>query len=42
VTVHRGPNGVLDAARRDYVYDFEQHAVTPSFLLYELCNEQVE
>jgi magnesium/cobalt transport protein CorA len=42
VTVHRGPNGVLDAVRRDYVHDFEQHAATPSFLLYELCNEQVE
>jgi magnesium transporter len=41
-TVHRGPNRVLDAVRRDYVRDFEQHAATPSFLLYELCNEQVE
>lgn len=42
VTVHRGPNGVLDAVRRDYVHDFEKHAATPSFLLYEICNEQVE
>ncbi len=42
VTVHRGPNGVLDAVRRDYVHDFERHAVTPSFLIYEICNEQVE
>ena len=42
VTVHRGPNGVLDAVRRDYIHDFEEHATTPSFLLYELCNEQVE
>jgi magnesium transporter len=42
VTVHRGRNGVLDAVRRGYVHDFEQHAATPSFLLYELCNEQVE
>jgi magnesium transporter len=42
VTVHRGANGLLDAVRRDYVHDFEQHATTPSFLLYELCNEQVE
>jgi magnesium transporter len=41
-TVHRGPNGVLEAVRRDYVHDFEQHAATPSFLLYEICNEQVE
>jgi len=42
VTVHQRPNGVLDAVRRDYVYDFEQHAATPSFLLYEICNEQME
>jgi magnesium/cobalt transport protein CorA len=42
VTVHRGPNGVLDAVRRDYVHDFEQHAASPSFLLYELCDEQIE
>ena len=42
VTVHRGASGVLDAVRRGYVHDFEQHATTPSFLLYELCNEQVE
>ena len=34
VTVHRGPNGVLDAVRRDYAHDFDQHAATPSFLLY--------
>jgi magnesium transporter len=42
VTAHRGPNGVLDAVRRDYMHDFDQHAATPSFLLYELCNKQVE
>jgi magnesium/cobalt transport protein CorA len=42
VTVHRGPNGVLDAVQRHYGHDFEQHAATPSFLLYEICNEQVE
>ena len=42
VTVHRGPNGVLDAVSRDYAHDFDQHAATPSFLLYELCNKQVE
>jgi hypothetical protein len=40
--VHRGASGVLDAVRRDDVHDFEQHAATPSFLRYELCNEQVE
>jgi magnesium/cobalt transport protein CorA len=42
VTMHRGANGVLNAVRRDYVHDFEKHAATPSFLLYEICNEQVE
>ena len=42
VTVHWGPNEVLEAVHRHYGHDFEQHAATPSFLLYELCNEQVE
>lgn len=42
LTVHRGPNAVLDAVRREYVHDFEHHAATPSFLVYEICNEQVE
>jgi magnesium transporter len=42
LTLHRGPHAVLSAVRRNYVYDFEQHAATPSFLLYEICNEQVE
>lgn len=42
LTIHRGPNAVLAAVRRDYVHDFEQHATTPSFLIYEICNEQVE
>ncbi|MFM7292624.1 MAG: CorA family divalent cation transporter, partial [Planctomycetia bacterium] len=42
ITIHRGPNAVLAAVRRDYIHDFEQHASTPSFLLYEIFNEQVE
>ena len=42
LTIHRGPNAVLSAVRRDYVHDFEQHATTPSFLIYEICNQQVE
>lgn len=42
LTIRRGPNAVLTAVRRDYIRDFEQHASTPSFLLYEIFNEQVE
>jgi magnesium/cobalt transport protein CorA len=42
LTIRRGPNAVLAAVRRDYIHDFEQHASTPSFLLYEIFNEQVE
>jgi len=42
LTVHRGPNAVLEAVRREHVHDFEHHAATPSFLVYEICNEQVE
>ncbi|MFM8802665.1 MAG: CorA family divalent cation transporter, partial [Planctomycetia bacterium] len=42
ITIRRGPNAVLTAVCRDYLHDFEQHASTPSFLLYEIFNEQVE
>ncbi|MFM7291984.1 MAG: magnesium transporter CorA family protein [Planctomycetia bacterium] len=42
LTIRRGRNAVLAAVRRDYIHDFEQHASTPSFLLYEIFNEQVE
>lgn len=42
LTVHRGPCGVLDAVRRDYLQDFLQHASTPSFLIYEFWSRQVE
>lgn len=42
ITVHRGPNALLAGVRRGYLHDFEHHASTPSFLLYEICNKQVE
>lgn len=42
ITVHRGVNAVLAGVRRGYVHDFVNHASTPSFLLYEICNKQVE
>lgn len=42
LTVHRGPCGVLDAVRRDYLQDFLQHASTPSFFIYEFWSRQVE
>lgn len=42
ITLHNGQNAVLNEVRRDYVHDFETHAATPSFLLYEIFNEQVE
>ena len=42
LTIHRGPHEVISAVRRDYVSDFQQHATTPSFLIYEICNQQVE
>lgn len=42
ITIHRGLNAVLAGVRRGYLHDFEHHASTPSFLLYEICNKQVE
>ncbi len=42
VTVHRGPHPVLDAVGRSFLHDFRNHARTPSFLVYEICEEQVE
>jgi len=42
LTVHRGPHPVLDAVGRTYIHDFHHHARTPSFLVYEMCEEQVE
>jgi magnesium transporter len=42
MTVRQGANAVLATVRRDYVHDFRSHAQTPSFLLYEMCKEQVE
>ena len=42
VTFHRGPAALLQEVRRDYLCDFQQHAATPSFLIYEFWNEQVD
>lgn len=42
VTFHRGPSSVLQEVRRDYLCDFQRHAATPSFLVYEFWNEQVD
>lgn len=42
LTLHNGPCEVLAAVRRDYLHDFHRHAATPSFLVYEIWNEQVE
>lgn len=42
VTFHRGPADVLQEVRRDYLRDFQQHAATPSFLIYEFWSEQVD
>ena len=36
LTVHRGPNAVIQGVRSVYVRDFETHAATPSFLVYEI------
>jgi|TARA_B100001093_G_C26838881_1_gene1019621 magnesium transporter len=41
-TFSSGSCGVLHAVRRDYIRDFEQHAATPSFLLYEFWDKQIE
>lgn len=42
VTVHHGRCGVLEAVRCNYVADFEQHAATPSFLVYEFWDKQID
>ncbi|RLS35985.1 MAG: hypothetical protein DWH79_00625 [Planctomycetota bacterium] len=36
VTASRGACEMLAAVRREYAHDFQQHAVTPSFLIYEI------
>lgn len=41
-TFSEGSSSVLHAVRRDYIRDFEQHAATPSFLLYEFWDKQIE
>jgi len=42
VTIRTGVSTILTAVRRDYSHDFEQHASTPSFLIYEIWSRQVE
>ena len=42
VTFHQGHCGVLDAVRGDYISDFERHAATPSFLVYEFWDKQID
>lgn len=41
-TFHHGHSGVLNAVRRDYISDFERHAATPSFLIYEFWDKQID
>jgi magnesium transporter len=42
LTFHQGRCGVLDAVRGDYISDFERHAATPSFLVYEFWDKQID
>lgn len=42
LTMHHGPSDVIDAVRGHYVHDFETHADTPSFLVYEIWSRQIE
>ncbi len=42
VTIHRAGVTVIDTMRREYAADFQRHAQTPSFLLYELWDHLVE
>lgn len=42
VTVRQGPSAVLREVRRTYLRDFRLHATTPSFLIYEIFDEQVD
>jgi magnesium/cobalt transport protein CorA len=42
ITMHRGACDVLTAVRQDYLQDFRTHAATPSFLIYEFWNKQLE
>ena len=41
-TFRHGQSGVLKAVRRDYISDFERHAATPSFLIYEFWDKQID
>jgi|GEM_PF-272451 len=42
VTFRYGESAVLREVRRSYLRDFFEHAATPSFLIYEIWNEQVD
>lgn len=42
ITMHRGACDVLTAVRQDYLQDFRTHAATPSFLIYEFWDKQLE
>lgn len=42
LTIHRGRVGFLEAAKRDSGEDFERHAQSPSFLIYELWDHLLE
>ena len=42
LTFQRGRCDILEAVRQDYVHDVEQHATSPSFLVYEFGNKQAE
>ena len=42
LTVHQGTCGVLESVRRNYLQDFLQHAASPSFMVYEFWEKQVE
>lgn len=42
LSVHFGEIACLEAARRIYRHDFERHARSPSFLVYELWDQLIE
>jgi magnesium transporter len=42
LTVHRGSHFVIDTVRGEYRTDFERHAQTPSFLVYEIWDALIE
>ena len=42
LTVHRGSHFVIDTVRGEFRTDFERHAETPSFLIYEIWDALIE